>query len=242
MKQKPLPPSRRERKHEAARTEILDTARQQIAAEGAPALSLRAIAREMGLTAPALYRYFQNRDELVTALIVEAYTSLGDALAAARETPPANEHANRLLAIGLAYREWALAHPQDYALIFGAPIPGYHAPEEQTNPAAKRSMDVLIDTLMAAWRADQPGPAPEYSKPAPTLQKQLAAWKKNHGYTAPTQAMHLALVCWSRLHGLVSLELFNQIQPMMPNPADLYRAEVLALLASAGLKLEGKPA
>jgi AcrR family transcriptional regulator len=230
-------PTRRERKHGAARAEILDTARKQMAENGAAALSLRAIAREMQLTAPALYRYFPNRDELVTALIVEAYNSLADALEAARETQPAAAHAARLFAIGLAYREWALAHPQDYALIFGTPIPGYHAPEEKTNPAAKRAMDVLIDGLMAADKAGLLDPALEYSKPTPALQKQLAAWKKNHGYTAPTQALHLALVCWSRLHGLTSLELFNQIQPMLAAPADLYRAEVLALLTSAGLEI-----
>mgnify|MGYP001559627726 CR=1 FL=1 len=231
-------PTRRERKHEAARAEILDTARKQMAEHGAAALSLRAIAREMQLTAPALYRYFPNRDELVTALIVEAYNSLADALGAAREAQPADALAARLFAIGLAYRDWALAHPQDYALIFGTPIPGYHAPEERTNPAAKRAMDVLIDALMTAWQAGQLDPAPEYGKPAPALQKQLAAWKKNYGYTAPTQALHLALVCWSRLHGLTSLELFHQIQPMVAAPADLYRAEVAALLTSAGLELE----
>ena len=238
MKQKPPAPTRRERKHEATRAEIMDTARRQMAEHGAAAFSLRAIAREMQLTAPALYRYFPNRDELVTALIVEAYNSLADALEAAREAEPVGAHAKRLFAGGIAYREWALAHPQDYALIFGTPIPGYHAPEEQTNPAAKRAMDALIETLVAAWQADQLDPAQEYSKPAPALQKQLAAWKKNFGYTAPTQALHLALVCWSRLHGLTSLELFHQIQPMVTAPADLYRAEVLALLTSAGLKLE----
>lgn len=237
MKQKLPNLTRREQKHEAARSEIMDTARRQMAEHGAAALSLRAIARAMQLTAPALYRYFPNRDELVTALIVEAYNSLAEALEAARETEAANAHAARLFAIGLAYREWALAHPQDYALIFGTPIPNYHAPEEKTNPAAKRSMDVLIDALMAADKAGLLNPAPEYSKPAPALQKQLAAWKKNHGYTAPTQALHLALVCWSRLHGLTSLELFNQIQPMVTAPADLYRTEVLALLTSAGLEL-----
>lgn len=235
MKQKSPPPTRRERKHEAARAEIMDTARRQMAEHGAAALSLRAIAREMQLTAPALYRYFPNRDELVTALIVEAFNSLADALEAAREAEPVGAHAKRLFAGGMAYREWALAHPQDYTLVFGTPIPGYHAPEEQTNPAAKRAMDVLVDALAAAHKA---GMLSGYARPPAALQAQLSAWKKNYGYTAPTQALHLALVCWSRLHGLTSLELFHQIQPMVTAPADLYRAEVLALLTGAGLKLE----
>ncbi len=138
---------RRNKTHAATRQEIISVAWKQIAENGASAISLRAIAREMEMTAPALYRYFPDRDALVTDLIVEAFTSLGEALLAARESVPASDHARRLAATGIAYREWALAYPQRYELIFGTPIAGYQAPSEVTMPAAAQSLNVLIMVL-----------------------------------------------------------------------------------------------
>jgi len=155
----------------------------------------------------------------------------------ARDAHPADDHAGRILAVGFAYREWALTHPQDYALIFGTPIPGYHAPEELTVPAAKRAMDMFVDALAAALEAGKARPAPEYAKPSPALQKQLNAWKQNYGYTAPTAAMHLALAGWARAHGLVALELFGQIQPMLSDPAVFFRNEMINLLKAMGIEI-----
>lgn len=235
MKQKSTTPSRRSMARQATRDEILDTARQQMATAGASALSLRAIAREMQVTAPALYRYFKDRDDLVTELIVEAFTSFADTLEASRDNHAGDTPANRLMAMMLAYRDWAVAHPQDYVLIFGTPIPGYVAPEERTLPPAKRAMDVLVAEITAAFEAENVTVASEYSKPVPALQKQIAAWKKNYGYSAPTMALHLGLVGWTRAHGLVSLELFGQIQPMLGDAAELYRSEVFALVKQMGL-------
>ncbi|MEW5941158.1 MAG: TetR/AcrR family transcriptional regulator, partial [Chloroflexota bacterium] len=102
---------------------IKEKAWRQIAEEGAPALSLRAIARALKITAPAIYNYFPRRDDLVTALIVDAFTSLAEAQRASIESLPANDLKTRLATLGLAYREWALAYPQRYQLIFGTPIP-----------------------------------------------------------------------------------------------------------------------
>src|SRR6185295_1221679 len=102
--------TRQATRRSATRQEILDTARAQMAEAGAAALSLRAVARQMQLTAPALYRYFADRDALVTALIVEAFNALADSLAAVRDSQPEAGLGQRLLAIGLAYRAWALAH------------------------------------------------------------------------------------------------------------------------------------
>ena len=117
---------------------IKETAWRQIAEFGAPTLSLRAIARELGITAPAIYNYFPRRDDLVTALIIDAYTSFGDSQLAARDAVPADELVGRVMATGLAYRQWALDYPQRYQLIFGTPIPGYTAPMAQVFPAAAR--------------------------------------------------------------------------------------------------------
>ncbi len=149
-----MKPSRRERKHEATHEEIKTIAWAQIAEHGAATLSLRAIARELGMTAPGLYRYFKDRDALVTALIVDAYASLGDSQIASIADLPLNDHTRRLRATGLAYRQWALTYPQRYLLIFGTPLPGYHAPMEITQPVAARSLNTLISVLDAAWKAE----------------------------------------------------------------------------------------
>jgi AcrR family transcriptional regulator len=232
--EKKIRPTHRELVHEATLNEILQEARQQIAADGAAALSLRAIARAVGVTAPALYRYFKNRDELVTALIVEAYKSLAQTLEAVRDAIDVNHHAQRLLDVIMAYRAWALAHPQDYALVFGTPIPGYVGPVNVIVPVAKRVMDIFVD-LLAASQADQFQPSTTYRAPSLSLQTQLAAWKEKFGYTSPTTAMHLALIGWSRLHGLIALELFEHIPPFFGDMTELYRSEAIELLKAGGL-------
>ncbi len=230
--------ARRTRMHEATLNEILQEARQQIAVDGAAALSLRAIARAMGVTAPALYRYFKNRDELVTALIVEAYKSLSQTLEAVRDGIDASKHAERVLNVIMAYRAWALAHPQDYALVFGTPIPGYVGPVNIVVPVAKRVMDIFVDLLAAALQAEPLQPSTTYRAPSVSLQTQLDAWKEKFGYASPTTAMHLALIGWSRLHGLIALELFEHIPPFFGDMTELYRSEAIELLKTGGLSIQ----
>src|SRR5258706_15734760 len=115
---------------------IKDTAWKQIAEFGAPSLSLRAIARALKITAPAIYNYFPDRDALVTALIIDAYLSFGDSQIEARDTVPMEDVAGRMRAVGMAYRNWAHAHPQRYQLIFGTPIPGYEGSLTEVLPSA----------------------------------------------------------------------------------------------------------
>ena len=221
----------------ATRQEILDTARAQMAAQGAAALSLRAIARQMQLTAPALYRYFADRDALVTALIIDAFNALADSLAAARDARPETSLGQRLLAMALAYRDWARAHPQDYLLIFGTPIPGYAAPAEATGLAAKRCFDVLAEALLPAG-----GPrarlARDYAAAPSGIQAQVAAWRTNYGYAVGGAGLWFALTAWTRMHGLVSLELVGQLEPFFGDAGALYRWEMIRLIEAAGLRPE----
>src|SRR6266545_6233335 len=126
---------------------IKGTAWKQIAEFGAPALSLRAIARELKITAPAIYNYFPDRDALVTALIIDAFTSFGDSQLQARDSVPAEDLIGRMDAIGLAYRDWAHAYPQRYQLIFGTPIPGYEPPIEKVFPSSARSIIALFSVV-----------------------------------------------------------------------------------------------
>ena len=226
--------TRRERQRAATIDEIKQIARQQMADKGAAALSLRAIAREMGMTSPALYRYFASRDDLVTALIVDAYNSFADTLMSAPEIYPQDDHAKRVAAIADAYRQWALSHSQEYTLIFGTPIPHYQAPMEVTGPAAGRSMLALIKELDSAYQAGKFNTW----EPSPALQEQMKYWIEKGGQEIPAAVVHAALGCWALIHGLVSLELYGHLSPDSdPGSTGLFfEAEVEATIKRLGLE------
>jgi AcrR family transcriptional regulator len=228
--------TRRERLREATRDEIKAAARQQMKAEGSAAISLRAIARDLGMTAPALYRYYSSRDDLITALIVDAYTSQADWLERACALFPAGDHAGRLLMFVLAYREWSLAHPQDYALVYGTPIPGYHAPWEVTAPAAQRVMAIVLDLLRAAWQDKALTLPDQYAHVPAAFRQQLAEAAAVAGYTVPLPLLHLAMVTWGHLQGLISLEMFGHLVLLGSQAGEVYRLEAEALLKRVGLR------
>lgn len=219
---------RRERVRDTTREEIKALAREHMAAEGAAALSLRAIARQMGMTAPALYRYYADRDALVSVLILEAYNDLADAVAAARDAQAADDYPSRIRAVSLEYRNWALRRPADYVLILGNPIPGYHASSELTKPAARRTLLIFVELFADAWASGQLVPPPEYRE----LDHAAAAdvLGPGVGLGMPAPALAITLGMWGKLHGLIALELFHHLQPIIGNPDQLYRFEVDALL------------
>src|SRR4051812_10674543 len=128
-------PSARERVRAELTAEITDAARRQLGEVGAAALSLRAVARDVGMVSSAVYRYFPSRDDLLTRLIIDGYDALG--LAAETADDPSATPVERWLTVCRAVRAWALAHPHEYALLYGSPVPGYAAPAD-TVPAAAR--------------------------------------------------------------------------------------------------------
>ena len=225
---------RRNRIHEATRQEIKETAWQQIAEQGAPALSLRQIARAMDLSAPALYRYYPSRDDLVTALIQDAFTSFATALAAARDSRPIGDHAGRYAAMGLAYRQWALQYPQRYALIFGTPIPGYVYPPSEPNDAADSAFKVLLGVLLDAARAGILQPIAEYRDLSPTIHSGFDSFRAFIPAEIPDVVVYLSLITLARVHGMVSLELNKQFPPEYPL-GSLYEQELIALGNQVGL-------
>jgi AcrR family transcriptional regulator len=225
--------TRRQRLHAATRDEIKAIARRHIAEQGAASLSLRAIARELGVTPPALYRYFDGRDALLTALLIDAYGSLAGTLEAAVLAREPGEHAGRLVGLALAYRDWALAHPHDYALIFTTAVAGYREPEAPIAEAAGRSLGLFVASIEAARQAGRLRAPAEYEGASPSLRQQFDAAGAWHGY--PPLALCLAIVLWTRLHGLVSLEIFQHLQPIIGDPERLYREEVSATFARLGL-------
>ena len=209
---------------------IKETSWKQIAEFGAPALSLRAIARELKITAPAIYNYFLRRDDLVTALIVDAYTSLGDSQKSTLESMSKKDTATRFSALGVAYRDWAVAYPQRYQLIFGTPIPNYHAPEDTTTPAAAWALMPLIETIQALYNEGRLR-VERLPKPSLQLETMLGAWRKFTGDAAETEVLYVACVVWSRVHGLMMLELGKQLPSFFTDPDEIFHREIATMVS-----------
>ncbi|MEJ2597018.1 MAG: TetR/AcrR family transcriptional regulator [Anaerolineales bacterium] len=206
---------------------IKETAWQQIAEFGAPALSLRTIARQLGITAPAIYNYYPRRDDLVTALIIDAFTSFGDSQLAARDAVPAGDLSGRLMATGMAYRRWALTYPQRYQLIFGTPIPGYETPQQQVLPSSARSLSALVSVIEALRLAGRLR-ADAFPQVRDDYKIDFEQWVTYGGQASPL-SLSVAVLIWARVHGLVSLEISGKIPPFGPEGDGLYRYEMESL-------------
>ncbi len=204
---------------------IKETAWKQIAGSGASSLSLRSIARELQISAPAIYNYFPDRDALVTALIIDAFTSFGDyQLRAVERFPEADKQVERLYAAGWAYREWALAYPQRYVLVFGAPVPGYRFPESLVLPFMERSSSVLagiIGELLVAGKLR----IPEHLAASLGLD-QAAVFMPQDAQQKGRLVSVIGMLIWSRVHGLVSLELAGMCSADACFASKLYAIEL----------------
>lgn len=226
--------NRRNQLHEIAREEIKSVAWKQMAESGASSLSLGAIARELSVTTPALYRYFPARNNLITALISDAYAAFTEALEAARDCVPSKDHAGRFRSLFLAYYAWAVAHPQQYSLMFGTFIPGY-----QQDPAvgelADRCFQIPLDVLNAADLDGRISFSFQGFYLSDELQKQLERIPPNRR-SYPARVMYLALVSWSFIHGVTSLELTRRYAGILANQTvQFVRLEVERFIKSIGL-------
>ncbi len=226
--------TRRERIHDNVREEVKAIARQHMAAQGTAAISLRAIARDMELSAPALYRYFPSRDDLLTALIVDAFNSQGEAMRQAVANSPAEQPLAQVAAFMLAYRTWALANPVDFQLIYGNPIPDYHAPIDITTPAARNAMSPGVMALQDALQSGALIPPAEYDHMPAEIRASIEAQISGYGNTISPMALYLAMIAWGHGHGLVMLELFGHLAPTVGNPAIFYTDQVQRLIRQMG--------
>ena len=206
---------------------IKETAWKQITEFGAPTLSLRAIARELKITAPAIYNYFPNRDALVTALIIDAFTSFGDSQIEARDSVPEQDILGRMMATGLAYLTWAHTYPQRYQLIFGTPIPGYEAPLREVLPFAARSLSAAVSVMEQVRAAGKLNVA-SFPKVKEEYRESFEAWK-SHGGDVDMLSFSVAMIIWSRVHGIVSLEIAGNLPPFGPSGDDLYLYEMKSI-------------
>ena len=201
------------------REEIKDAALRQLAEGGPAGVSVNAIGRELGVSGPALYRYFPSRDALLTELVIDAYEDLATALDGAVAQRARRPAAERLRALARAYRAWAIAQPHRYGLLFGPPLPGQDAHSEPIVAASERAMAVLLGVL---------GDLGGDSAPAPgrRLARGLQAWSRDRGLDASPAVALRAVALWARLHGFVALELGGNFASMGLDAEALFEAEL----------------
>jgi AcrR family transcriptional regulator len=199
----------RERARAELTREIKEEARRQLATQGASGLSLRAVARELGMVSSALYRYFRSRDELLTALIVDAYDALGAAAEEASSGRPAADIRGRWRAVCTAVRDWARANPHEYALIYGSPVPGYQAP--QTTVASAIRVARVMGGILADAQAGIRAAARDPGEPLPPrLAQQVAIVAEAIAPGVDDGVLTRGLIAWTQLFGMISFELFGQ--------------------------------
>lgn len=201
------PRTARERARVEITAEILDAARIHLARDGAPALSLRAVARDVGMVSSAVYRYVPNRDALLTMLIIDAYDSLGTSVEKSEAAVPRGDHLGRFLATCHAVRTWAIAHPHEYALIYGSPVPGYAAPTDTIGPASR--VPVVLVTILHDLAAA--GAAPSALSVDGPVSAAVAPIREFAGGAVSDDLLLRGLAAWSGLFGSMSFELYGHL-------------------------------
>jgi AcrR family transcriptional regulator len=213
-------PSLRERRREETLRAILDAAHAQLVTEGAAALSLRAVAREVGMAVSALYRYVPSRDDLLTELVVAGFTAQADAVERALR-----DAGDPVAAVGAglwAYRTWGVEHPAEFGLLYGAPVPGYRAPR-RTIPAGARAGDLLaraVEDLRRAGLLDERGAEHRVRRLDRATRAEFARNARRRGYDLPEAVAALLFDGFVRLHGVTVMEVFGQLRPLTDRPED----------------------
>jgi AcrR family transcriptional regulator len=192
----------------------------QLAELGPAGVSVNAIGKELGVSGPALYRYFASRDELLTELVVDSYTDQAAALRSAAAKVPGPPSRSALEALARAYRQWAINNPHRYRLLFAPPLPGYDAHAERLVQAAQASMQLLLEALPPTDGAIHPPEAPG---------AQATAWLKARDLTSDNSTALRAVQTWSRLHGFVSLEIAGNFAAMGFDAGALFDLELSTL-------------
>ncbi len=223
--------------------DIKTIALRQMVEQGTAAVSLRAIAREIAMSPAALYHYYASRDDLITALILDSYINLGQSLQSSYDLLQQEAPANRVIGMTRAYRNWALEHPIEYQLIFGNPIPGYSAPMPVTQPAAQQAFFPLAQLLLILWQEKAIHIPEMYTHIPETIQPQLESWGAAFLQAVSAEdackvfpLLYLGVILWTRLHGLVTLELFHQLTPMIGDASAMFEHESRHTLYLLGLK------
>ncbi|MEV6982959.1 TetR/AcrR family transcriptional regulator [Sphaerisporangium sp. NPDC051017] len=225
----------RERVRAELVSEIKDVARRQLAVDGATGLSLRAVARELGMVSSAIYRYFPSRDELLTALIIEAFNAVGEAVETADAACPRDQYLDRWMTACRAIRTWALAHPHEYALIHGSPVPGYVAPQDTVGPAARDAF-VLAGILRDADAAGKLTPRTAGLPPFPaSFAEDAERLRETLFAPLPHDVILMSLMAWTSIYGTISFELFGMYNSVIEDPSATFDYNALTQAHLLGL-------
>lgn len=228
----------RERARAQTVADIVRLGREHLARHGAAALSLRAVARELGVVSSAVYRYVQSRDELLTLLLIDAYGELGDEVDAAVGRVAEGDFAGRFRALGRAVRGWALREPARYALLFGSPVPGYRAPAERTTEPGTRVVYSLMALLDNAWRTGALGAeSGAVAAVPPALAADLKVIREERGLGLTDGLLARGALVWTSLFGAISFEVFGQYGEGTFSARDeLFEHHLQVLAGIAGLE------
>ena len=236
------PLSRRDRVRADTVREIKQTARRVLVEHGGEGFALRAIAREMGMTAPALYRYFDSRENLVEHVVADLYDEMREHLEAARDAADPATPAVRLLACSRAFRRWAIAHHQEFALLFGSAGEGVvpsghrlHADENSVGHEAARRFGQVFAALVAQLYEEHPFPVPAEQEMDDALAAQLRAWTVRFPMGVPLGVARVYLSCWVRLYGLVAMEIFGHLKFALDDAEPMFEAELHDLADVLGI-------
>ena len=241
-------PSRRDRLRAATTQEIIETARRLLVTEGPEGASLRAIAREMGMTAPALYRYFGSHEELLRHVVGSIFMDLADhvrvAINSAADESPAGFSSDEIMALKLtagcrAFRAWTLEHVPEFSLVFGSPLPGLEVLHEihadPTVDCGYQFGQIFLDLFGDLYRR-HPFAIPADEDIQPALRNQLARYRDMVGSDLPLGALQTFLRCWVRLYGAVSLEAFGHLKFALDDPAPMFELMLADLASMLGLR------
>ena len=227
------PRTARERVRRELTSEIKETALAQLASGGGAALSLRAIAREMGMASSALFRYFRNRDALLTALIIDSYSSLAEAAETAEARVHDESVEDRWMAICHGVRDWAVAHPHEYALIFGSPIPGYAAPSGTIAPASR--VPLLLGDLLGDLMHERSYDVVAHPEPSAAVQRAIDPVRPMMPEGVPSDLIVRGLMAWTYLFGAVSFEVFGHRHNVVTDHEAFFDHEIRRLATMVGL-------
>lgn len=229
-----MPRPRHTKIYEGMQEKIKATAWELMAEVGAAGISMREIGRRMGMSAPALYNYYANQDDLMTALVLDAFNGLADAMETAEQTTQDSSFKAQFIAVAQAYRQWAQENRTRYYLIYGTPIMGYEAPREVTVPAAVRIFAVLTRRIELALQAGKLVPTALYEhvpfKQMPILQALI----DDNQYPVSMNAVYLGFKCWVHLYGLVMPALLGHLVPL--DTDEFFRTEIEELCILLGFR------
>ena len=231
-------PTRRERQRAATQAEIDATARALLDREGPAGVTVAAVAREMDMTAPALYRYVASRADLLTRLITAGYDEVADRLARARDSAPVDDPGARTVAVATAWREWCLAETSMFALLYGSPLAGYEAPEDgPTTPAARRVGQAFWSVMLEASRRGQLGEplVDDLTAPVEQMTADWYAMKALPEGLGPRQ-VQAGFIAFALLVGCMTVEALGHMPPMQPDQArEAYLVKVATTLRITGV-------